>query len=41
MAETLEQSDYTSVQRRVQAIEATAPDVESSGELPPDVEKES
>ena len=39
MAETLEQSDYTLVQRRVQAIKATALDVDSSGELPPDVER--
>ena len=39
MAETLEQSDYTSVQRRVQAIKATALDADSSGELPPDVDR--
>ena len=39
MAETLEQSDYTSVQRRVQAIKATALDADSSGELPRDVER--
>ena len=38
MAETLEQSDYTSVQRRVQAIRATALDAVSSGDLPPVVE---
>lgn len=39
MAETLEQSDYTSVQRRVQAIKATASEAGSSGDLPPDVER--
>ena len=39
MAETLEQSDYTSVQRRVQAIKATALDADSSGKLPPDIER--
>ena len=39
MAETLEQSDYTSVQRRVQAIKATALDAGSSGDLPPDVQR--
>jgi hypothetical protein len=33
MAETLEQSDYTSVQRSVQAIKATALDAGSCGEL--------
>ena len=39
MAETLEQSDYTSVQRRVQAIKATALDTDSSGDLPPVIER--
>ena len=39
MSETLEQSDYTSVQRRVQAITTTALDSNSSGELPPEVER--
>ncbi|MEI7460242.1 MAG: hypothetical protein WCK15_12595, partial [Pirellula sp.] len=39
MAETLEQSDYTSVQRRVQAIKASASEAGSSGELRPDVER--
>ena len=39
MAETHEQSDYTSVQRRVQAITSTALDADSSGELPPEVER--
>jgi len=39
MAETLEQSDYTSVQRRVQAIMTTALDSDSSGEVPPEVER--
>jgi hypothetical protein len=39
MAETLEQSDYTSVQSRVQAIKATALEAGSSGELRPDVER--
>ncbi len=38
VAETLEQSDYTSLQRRVQAIKATASDADSSGDLPPVVE---
>ena len=34
LAEILEQSDYTSVQRRVQAMKATASKLESSGDLP-------
>ena len=38
VAETLEQSDYTCVQRRVQAIKSTASDADSSGDLPPVVE---
>ncbi len=38
MAETLEHSDYTSVQLRVQTIKATASDADSSGDLPPIVE---
>jgi len=37
VAETLEQCDYTSVQRRIQAITTTALDADSSGELPPEV----
>ena len=40
MAETLEQSDYTSVQRRVQAIKTVPVDVGSSGALSPDVERD-
>ena len=39
MAETLEQSDYTSVQRRVQAIKETALDAGASWELPLDFER--
>jgi hypothetical protein len=39
VAETLEQSDYTSVELRVQAIKATALDAGSCGELPTDVER--
>jgi len=39
MAETLEQNDYTSVQRRVPAITTTALDADSSGELPSEVER--
>ena len=39
MAETLEQSDYTSVQRRIQAIKATAFDADSNGGLPTVVER--
>jgi len=39
MAETLEQNDYTTVQRRVPAITTTALDADSSGELPSEVER--
>jgi len=39
LAETLELSNYTSVQRRVQALKATASKAESSGDLPPEVER--
>ena len=38
MAETLEQSDTTSVQRRVQAIKASTLDMDSIGHLPPGFE---